>query len=486
MASAATTGAASSARMSAETLEGELHSDLVIVANRLPSRRVQRNGERVWAQSPGGLVSALRPVLERQHGAWIGWTGQADDAPAPFALEGIDNVPVGLSRQEMQRFYEGFSNRTIWPLYHDAVRTPEFRRIWWRSYEQVNRRFAERAAEIASDGATVWIHDYHLQLAPAMLRELRSDLRIGFFLHIPFPPTELFVRLPWRRQILYGLLGADVVGFQTQPGAANFARLSERFAGAEIGDDGALTLSEAEGRRRVIARGFPISIDFAEREKMASTERCRRGAANLRRKLGGSRRIILGVDRLDYTKGIDIRLKAFRELLQTRRLSVHDCVFVQIAVPSRERVQEYIDLRRDIEEMVGGINGEFGEVGRIAVQYMHRSLPPERLASYFAAADVMLVTPLRDGMNLVAKEYVASRIEDSGALVLSEFTGAAKELSDALLVNPHDVDGLQAAIERALSMPEEEARQRMRSMREVVRANDVHRWAGSFLEALQG
>jgi trehalose 6-phosphate synthase len=454
--------------------------EFVILANRLPSRRVTRDGERVWAPSPGGLVSALRPVLEREDGAWIGWSGQAADAPAPFDLAGIHNVPVELSREEVRRFYEGFSNRTIWPLYHDAVRTPEFRRIWWRAYERVNRRFAEAASEIAADGATVWAHDYHLQLAPAMLRALRPDLRIGFFLHIPFPPPELFARLPWRRQVLEGLLGADVVGFQTRSGADNFCRLVERFTGARAHGDGVRT---ADGRD-VVARAFPISIDVAERERLASDEKCRRRAATLRKKLGPARRIILGVDRLDYTKGIDLRLKAFRELLQSGRLSVQHCVLVQIAVPSREKVQEYIDLRREIEETVGSINGEFGEVGRIAVQYMHRSLSAERLAAYYAAADVMLVTPLRDGMNLVAKEYVASRVDDTGTLVLSEFTGAAHELADALLVNPHDVDGLEAVIERALTMPEAEAKRRMQSMRRVVREHDVHAWAASFLEAL--
>jgi len=470
-------------RTEAEPIAGGVTSDLVIVANRLPSRRVTRNGERVWAMSPGGLVSALRPVLEREDGAWIGWTGQAADEPEPFDLAGITNVPVALSREEVKRFYEGFSNRTIWPLYHDGVRTPEYRRIWWRAYERVNQRFAERAAEVASKGAAVWIHDYHLQLAPAMLRALRPDLRIGFFLHIPFPPPELFARLPWRRQLLEGLLGSDVVGFQTRVGAENFGRLAERFAGAERRTGTILTGAPGD-ERPVVARAFPISIDFKERERLAQSEKCRRRAATLRKKLGPNRKIILGVDRLDYTKGIDLRLKAFRELLQSGRLSVQDCVLVQIAVPSRERVQEYIDLRRDIEEAAGSINGEFGDVGRIAVQYMHRSLPAERLAAYYAAADVMLVTPLRDGMNLVAKEYVASRVEDTGALVLSEFTGAAHELSDALLVNPHDVDGLEATIERALTMPAVEARRRMQSLRRVVREHDVHRWAGSFLEAL--
>jgi len=457
---------------------------MVVLANRLPARRVVRDGVARWAPSPGGLVSALRPVLEEQGGAWVGWSGRPDDVPEPFDVAGIHCVPLAISGPEVEEFYEGFSNRALWPLYHDALRAPEYRRSWWRTYQRVNRRFAEQAARIAAPGATVWIHDYQLQLAPAVLRALRPDVRIGFFLHIPFPPIELFAQLPWREEILAGLLASDVVGLQTAAGAANLVRLAERFGRGTRDGDQRVRVEGAAGPRQVVVRAFPISIDVAQRERFASAPRCLRKAASLREALGRERRIVLGVDRLDYTKGIGQRLEAFRELLQSGRLSVDECVFVQVAVPTREQVQDYIDLRAEIEQIVGGINGEFGEIGQVAVHYLHRSLSAERLAAYYRAADVMCVTPLRDGMNLVAKEYVASRVDDTGVLVLSEFAGAAQELDGAILVNPHDLDGLELAIEHALAMPPEEARDRMASMRCALRGQDVHEWARAFLSAL--
>jgi trehalose 6-phosphate synthase len=441
--------------------------------------RVRSKSGTGWKRSPGGLVSALTPFVQRARGAWVGWTGSTGSAPEPFSHDDIRHVPVPISRAQLRTFYNGFCNETIWPLYHHAIRQPEYHRHWWRPYANVNKRFAQITAKNATTGATVWVHDYHLQLVPALLRELRPDLQIGFFLHIPFPPKELFGRLPWRRQILEGLLGADVVGFQTQDGAENFLGQARTYAEArkqrkELSVHG----------RRVKVQAFPISTDFERYASMAGQTSVIERSLQFRQQVGQGRRIILGVDRLDYTKGIDVRLRAFRELLSRNPELIRECVLVQLAVPSRERVADYRELRRDIEELVGQINGEFGEVGMTPVQYLHRELPFEELIALYRSADLMLVTPFADGMNLVAKEYVATRLDDSGVLILSEFAGAARELQTALQVNPHDVDGLAETIEMALSLPSREVTRRMRRMREVVGGHTVYDWADSFMKEL--
>jgi trehalose 6-phosphate synthase len=389
----------------------------------------------------------------------------------PFTDAGMSLVPVFLSQTEVSEYYRDFSNRTLWPLYHDAVRPPEYHRHWWRTYVSVNRRFAEAAAEALAPNGTAWVHDYHLQLVPRMLRELRPDATISFFLHIPFPPQELFSQLPWRRQILDGLLGADRVGFQTQIGAENFTALARRFAGAK----GEGARFEHEGTR-VRVEANPISIDTKIYQDTADDPRVRRRARLLREELG-ERKVILGVDRLDYTKGIDVRLRAYAALLDRRPELAREAVLVQVAVPNREKVEDYADIRHQVEQLVGEINGRYGEPGRVPVHYLYRNLPLDRLVANYLAADVMLVTPLRDGMNLVAKEYVTCRTDETGVLILSEFTGAANELTEALLVNPHDLDGVANALDLALRFPEGETRRRMRALRRTVLANDVHAWA---------
>jgi len=453
---------------------------LVIVANRLPVVRVRRKGGPTWQRSPGGLVSALTPIVQKAGGAWVGWTGVTGDAPRRFEHDGITNLPISMSRGELRDFYDGFCNATLWPLYHGALREPQYHRSWWRRYAAINQRFAEMTATAAADGARVWIHDYHLQLAPALLRQLRPDLRIGFFLHTPFPPVELFDRLPWRRQLLEGLLGADVIGFQTREGAQNFVRLARRHTSARPRGK---TL-RVDGRS-VLVDHFPISTDFQRYAAAAEDESVARRAEQFKRQLGGGRRIILGVDRLDYSKGIDVRLRAVAELFASDDQMARSCVLVQVAVPSRERVSEYRQLRSQIEELVGQINGEYGEVGMTPVQYIYREQPFEKLVALYRAADVALITPLADGMNLVAKEYVATRYDNTGVLILSEFAGAARELRSALQVNPHDVDGMAETLAVALSLPASEVTRRMRRMREAVRKSDVYSWADSFMSALR-
>lgn len=468
-------------------------SDFVVVANRLPvDRELLPDGSTAWKRSPGGLVTALEPLLRRRRGAWVGWPGvvdqDVDHEDEPIVQEDLELRPVKLSADDVAEYYEGFSNATLWPLYHDVIVKPLYHREWWDRYVVVNRRFAEATSRAAARGATVWVQDYQLQLVPAMLRDMRPDLTIGFFLHIPFPPVELFMQMPWRTEIVEGLLGADLVGFHLPGGAQNFLFLSRRLIGANT-TRGAVGVrsryGEVELESRVVRVGaFPISIDSSALDQTARHRDIRRRAKEIRAELGNPRKVLLGVDRLDYTKGIDVRLKAFSELLAEGRAKRDDTVLIQLATPSRERVDSYQQLRNDIERQVGHINGEYGEVGHPMVHYLHRPVPRDELIAFFVAADVMLVTPLRDGMNLVAKEYVACRSDLGGALVLSEFTGAAAELRQAYLVNPHDLEGVKDAIEAALNQPVEEGRRRMRSLRRQVLAHDVDRWARSFLDAL--
>ncbi|RSD19482.1 alpha,alpha-trehalose-phosphate synthase (UDP-forming) [Amycolatopsis eburnea] len=472
-----------------EPKENGNQADFVVVANRLPvDLERTTDGERRWTASPGGLVSALEPFLRSRKGAWVGWPGVPDVDVEEFDDDGLVLHPVSLSADEVRDYYEGFSNATLWPLYHDVVERPVFDRVWWNSYVKVNRRFAQASADVAAPGATVWIQDYQLQLVPAMLRELRPDLRIGFFLHIPFPPVELFMQMPWRAAIIRGLTGADLVGFHRPGGAQNFLWLCRQLIGLES-TRGAVGVRSRPGTMQVGDRtvrvgAFPISIDAAGLDTLARTKGVQERAAQLRRDLGNPKTVILGVDRLDYTKGIDLRLQALHELLHEGRLQPDDVTFVQLATPSRERVEHYQRMRGEIEQMVGRINGEFARVGHPVVHYLHQSVDRTELAAFFSAADVMVVTPLRDGMNLVCKEYVAARHDLGGALVLSEFAGAAAELSSAFLVNPHDLDGVKDALVAAITLDPAEGRRRMRAMRRQVLTHDVDRWARSFLQAL--
>jgi len=456
-------------------------AELVIVANRLPVDRVaQADGSAEWRVSPGGLVTALEPIMRANEGLWVGWPGGTDADLEPFQHDGMTLDPIALSAAEIEEFYEGFSNSTIWPLYHDLVAKPEFHREWWDSYVDVNRRFAERAATRAAENATVWVQDYQLQLVPQLLRELRPDLRIGFFLHIPFPPAELFQQLPWRRQLLEGLLGADLIGFQLPGGAGNFVRLVRQRVGHKTHRD----LVYLPDGRTVRAAAFPISIDYQGFQELARSSSVQERSAQIRKALGEPETVFLGIDRLDYTKGIRARLRAFSELIRDGELDVGSSVFVQVATPSREKVEEYRTLRDDIDRLVGHINGDLGRIGRPAISYLHSSYPREEMAALYLAADVMVVTPYRDGMNLVAKEYVACRHDEDGALVLSEFAGSAAELRQAWQVNPYDLNGMKAALLEAARAQPRDRQRRMRAMRKTVKQADVAAWATAFLDEL--
>ncbi len=448
---------------------------IVVAANRLPVMRTDDG----WLPSPGGLVRALLPMLRDSGGIWVGWTGTPDDDTEPFDLEGVELHPVAISTHEIELYYEGFSNDGLWPLYHDALRESTYSSEQWDSYRAVNQRFAAALAEVAPPDAIVWIHDYQLQLVPQLLRERRSDVTIGFFLHIPFPPYELFSRLPWRTEIVEGLLGCDLVGFQRPKDAANFAAAAQELICLET-HDGAIVHPD----RRIHIGAFPISIDVTDVEEVAAGRATRQRMSQIRARLGDPEVILLGVDRLDYTKGIGLRLKAFAALLESGELDPERHVMVQVATPTREAVEHYQDERHEVERLVGEINGRYSRIGLPVVHYLYQTLPFDELIALYRAGDVMLVTPFRDGMNLVAKEYAASHIDGDGVLVLSEFAGAAHELTDAVLVNPHDDRALQQAIVTAVEMHRHERRERMAGLRDQIRKSDVQGWADRFLTQL--
>ncbi|WP_437718220.1 bifunctional alpha,alpha-trehalose-phosphate synthase (UDP-forming)/trehalose-phosphatase [Sorangium sp. So ce448] len=459
---------------------------LLIVSNRLPiSVRVDR-GALCLTRSSGGLAAAMRGPHERLGALWIGWPGsvaslspeQRRDADA--ALAGVRTVPVHIGAAEQHRFYDGFSNGVLWPLFHyllDKVNLDA--ELDWEAYQRVNEHFADVVAAQYTPGDTIWVHDYQLLLLPALLRRRLPAARIGFFLHVPFPSAEVFRILPWREQIVRGLLGADLIGFHTAGYRRNFAASAAHVLGVEPGE----AALEHDGRR--VALGVhPISIDAAEIERLAGHPGVREEAARIRAEARG-RKIVLGIDRLDYTKGIPRRLLAIERFLEREPELREQVRFLQLAVPTREMAGAYADFRRLVHEMVGRINGQYGTTCATPIHYMHRSLPFEQVVALYLAADVMLVTPLRDGMNLVAKEYVAARIDEDGALILSEFAGASSELAEAISVNPYDIGSVAAAVKRAVAMPPAEQRLRMAALRRRVAAHDVHAWAQSFLDDLE-
>lgn len=467
---------------------------LINVSNRLPIV-LQRAPETAtgWRaeRGAGGLVSALTPVLRARGGEWIGWPGtvEEDGAELGAALEalsadaGYTLTPVELTAEQRDGFYLGFSNEVIWPLFHDLQTRANFDPGYFAAYEEVNRRFAAVIAGRAGPDDLVWIHDYHLINTAQELRALGVEASLIFFLHIPFPPPDIFLKLPWRAQILAGLLQYDLVGFQTARDRDNFVACAQQLAEGLSADAYDELQVVSVGDRQVRLGVFPIGIDAASFEAAAATREVTELARRMRAALGGQQ-IILGVDRLDYTKGIEQRLEALRHALQRAPELRHNVTFVQVAVPSRSDIPEYQELKQRIERLVGEINGEFTHLGWVPVHYIHRSLPFTELLAHYRAADVALVTPLKDGMNLVAKEYCAAHLTHHGVLILSEFAGAAAQLAPhALMVNPYDIDGVADAIVRACQMPMMERIERMGPMRASVREQDVFWWADELLRA---
>lgn len=458
---------------------------ILLVSNRLPVTFEVQEGRIVVSPSPGGLATGLRGPHQRSGGLWVGWPGDVSGL-SPIQrrdlerqLEELRIVPLYLADEEYERYYQGFSNGALWPLFHYLLDKVALDAQNFAAYRSVNERFADLVAPRFEPGDLIWIHDYHLMLLPSLLRERLPDARIGFFLHIPFPSYEVFRILPWRRAVLDGLLGADVIGFHTLTYLRHFTTALLRIAGLESQVDH-LTYADREVR----LGAFPMGVDAEAFAALADSEPIRAAAATIRSE-AGDRKILLGIDRLDYTKGLPTRLLAFERLLE-RKPELRDKVrFLQVAEPSRVGIGPYDALRQQVDEMLGHINGRFGTTTAMPVHYMYRSFNQQEVVTMYRAADVMVVTPLRDGMNLVAKEFCASRTDEDGVLILSEFAGAAAELGEALRVNPYDVDQLAEVFEQALEMKPEERRRRMRSLRQRVMEYDVHTWARSFLETLE-
>jgi len=445
-----------------------------VVSNRLPVISTSQRGRIRLERAPGGLVSALEPALRARGGRWVGWPGgKLGDSKAVDEFSraaGYDLVSVALSALEVRRFYLGFSNATLWPLLHSFPTRMELDRDDWQVYESVNQRFAAATAAASENADLIWIHDYQMMRVAPHLREAGSRTPIAFFLHVPFPHFDLFRILPWDRELLRGLLACDLVGFHCAGYAANFMDCAERLLGSRV-DRAAGTIEH--GERTVTVGVFPLGIDTERFGKLAEAAPDRDASEP---------RVVLGVDRLDYTKGLPEKILAFERLLELHPEHREHVVLRQIAEPSRDQLPEYQRLKRQVDEMVGRVNGRFSTSRWAPIQYLRRSIPPEELASLYRDADVALVTPLRDGMNLVAKEYVASQTREPGVLILSIFAGAAESMQEAIHVNPYNVDAVATALDHALKMELAERTERMRALQLRERRHDVHRWLARFLE----
>jgi trehalose 6-phosphate synthase/phosphatase len=463
---------------------------LVVVSNRLPVVLSKKTGSWVSEPGSGGLVTALAPVLKDRGGLWIGWPGTGPENGIDEALEsategaGYSLVAVPLNRREIERHYKGFSNEVIWPLFHDLQTMCNFDPEYWITYREVNRKFAGVIDVHARPEDLVWVHDYHLLLAAAEMRALGVRSRTGFFLHIPFPSPDIFVKLPWRSEILEGMLEYDILGFQTVRDRRNFIQCLRMLTGSAYVRGRGQVYEIKSRSKRLRAGVFPISIDYCRFERDAMSEEVAKSAWHIHENLP-DRQIILGIDRMDYTKGIPSRLKAFRHLLREHPEHRDRVTLVQVVVPSRRGIPGYEDLKTEIEQLVGEINGEFtGAAGWVPIHYIYRPLNRLELLGYYRASEVALITPLKDGMNLVAKEYCACSMEENCVLILSEFAGAAAEFQEgALLVNPYDIVAVADTMNAALRMKPQERQQRMRRLRKVVRRRDIFWWVDSFLEA---
>ncbi len=458
---------------------------LLIVSNRLPVSATRRGGELHFHPSPGGLAVGLSSLPESCERLWIGWPGVTNEK---LKTEGKHTIaerlasenchPVFLSRRQMEGYYQGFCNETIWPLFHYFPRRTIHEIRFWKTYEQVNKFFCDEVMKVARPGDRLWIHDYQLMLLPGLLRQKLPDSEIGFFLHIPWPSFEIFRLLPWREEILEGLLGADLIGFHTYDYVRHFLSSVSRITGHDH------TLGNVSTAKRVIkVDAFPMGIDFEKYSRAAENPAVEKEARRIRRKLG-DRKTILSIDRLDYSKGIIERLEAFDLFLSENPQYRGKVTLVMVAVPTRTAVEDYIELRSRLEQLVGRINGEYGAIGYIPVWYLYRSLPFSELTALYNVSDVALVTPLRDGMNLIAKEFIAAKADKPGVLVISEMTGAACELGEALVVNSCNKTAIVAAIKEALEMPPMEQIERNKVMQERLRRNNIARWSQDFVAAL--
>ncbi len=456
---------------------------LLIVSNRLPLTIQERKGDLHVELSVGGLATGLSSWYKSCHSIWIGWAGigrkkikEETDIVARLLSENC--YPVSLSQYNVEAYYHGFCNRTIWPLFHYFPLYAEYSEDFWQAYERVNTAFANVVAEVAKPNDIIWIHDYHLMLLPKLLRERLPKATVGFFLHIPFPSFEIFRLLPWRKQILEGLLGADLVGFHTYDYTGHFLDSVHRLLGYEVAM-GQITAAD----RVVRSDAFPMGINYEQFSSAAQDPKVQKERKRFHKKLGDCQ-VILSVDRLDYTKGIPQRLRAFSVFLNRNPKFKRKVIFILLVVPSRTGVERYMQLKKQVDGLVGEINGKHGTIGWMPVWYLYRFLPFHSLAALYSLADVALVTPLRDGMNLVAKEYTATKTDGKGVLILSETAGSAQELGEAIIINANNQEEIAQALAKALEMPEQEQIERNRIMQKRLRRYNVVRWANEFVDKL--
>lgn len=467
---------------------------LVVVSNRLPARltRAEAGGWDV-APSSGGLVTAMTPILNRRGGLWIGWPGvdevQEEELAVPLShlaeRTGYHLHPVPLTPEEKEGYYFGFSNEVLWPLFHDLQSRANFEAAYWQAYQEVNRKFAGTVARLTEPDDIIWIHDYHLMMVAGALREQGVTSRLEFFLHTPFPSPDIFANLPWRAEILRGLLDYDATGFQTERDRDNYLQCVRQFIPeADIAESGRVRAVRTPEREAHVG-AFPISIDYDHFAALAASADVTAEMQRLQARYAGQH-LVLGVDRLDYTKGIPHRLHAFAAALE-KYPELHERItLIQLVVPSRDVIPEYAALKTEIEQLVGQINGTYTRAGWVPIHYLFRGLPQDELVALYRTARTMLVTPLKDGMNLVSKEYCASDLDETGALILSEFAGSATQLgADSLLVNPNDTEGVADALHAAFHMDDAERQERMRRMRRTVAQEDIFWWVDTFLEAAE-
>lgn len=465
----------------------DISEKIIIVSNRIPCNLSLSDGEIRYKKSVGGLVTAMDPILLKNGGLWIGWDGQTgknilrdkkiciedECSQAEYSVKVIN-----LTKKEITDYYHGFSNRSIWPLFHGFIFQSHFNPDYWKTYVSVNKKFCNNILEEVSENNLIWIHDYHLTLLPDMLKKANPELKVLFFLHIPFPNYEIFRVLPWNKQILNGLLGCDLLGFQTRMDRINFLTCCKELLKARVDFKKNNVYQE---KRTVNVKNFPISIDFERFNNLAKSKNANIFLNNTK-KIYESVKLIISIERLDYTKGIKERLLSIERFLEKYPCYRKKIIFLQISVPSRAKIREYIALKKEIDELIGRINGRFADEFWTPIHYLYKAIPQPKLAALYKAADICLVTPLRDGMNLIAKEYVSCKIEGSGALILSEFAGAADEMRQyALMVNPYDIEAVADSINTALNLHWNTKKKMMLCLRKIVRENNVFDWANNFL-----
>ncbi|WP_423126588.1 bifunctional alpha,alpha-trehalose-phosphate synthase (UDP-forming)/trehalose-phosphatase [Gaoshiqia sp. Z1-71] len=470
-------------------------SKIHIVSNRLPLSIVNDEDRLTLNPSVGGLATGMRSIYKEYGGQWIGWPGLATDDLKDGDMRQIDEklveencLAIHLTREEINLYYEGFSNNVIWPLFHYFAQFIEYKQEYWDAYVKVNRKFADRTLEILEDGDIIWVHDYQLLLVPEMIKEKKPGVIIGFFLHIPFPSFEVFRILPWRKELIKGMLGADLIGFHTYDYERHFFSSVRRLLGFEVSFN-QIHLED----RIVMGDAFPMGIDYEKFNLKAKEvfQKSLQEKSELHRELDKyflvdpDRKLILSIDRLDYTKGIPNRLRSFELFLERHPEFRNKVTLIMLVVPSRSEVEQYKLLKSEVDELVGRINGRFGGVNYTPVWYFFRSLPFENLIELYSTSDVALITPVRDGMNLVAKEYIASRVNQTGVMIISEMAGVAKETGEAIVINPNDEGEIADAIYQALNMPIAEQRERMKFLQQRISRYDVFKWSGEFIKALR-